>query len=139
MAEIIDFAEIQEARRKARARIPERENLERAVQLMRENLAAVAAELADAPREEQAELLTRVERLAAMIRYGMRMLGLVPLAAEWARGFAVRDIFAARLSSPRKFGISGKWSLTRRARMHSARGFAHRGQGNSISGRRADA
>jgi len=79
MAEIIDFAEIQEARRKARARIPERENLERAVQMMRENLAAVAAELADAPREEQAELVTRVERLAAMIRYGMRMLGdLVP-------------------------------------------------------------
>jgi len=79
MAEIIDFAEIQEARRKARARIPERENLERAVQLMRENLAVVAAELADAPREEQAELLTRIERLAAMIRYGMRMLGdLVP-------------------------------------------------------------
>jgi anti-sigma-K factor RskA len=75
MAEIVDFAEIQEARRKARARIPERENLERAVQIMRENLAAVAAELAEAPREEQAELLTRVERLAAMIRYGMRMLG----------------------------------------------------------------
>ena len=75
MAEIIDFAEIQEARRKARARIPERDNLERAVQIMRENLAAVAAELAEAPRDEQAELLTRVERLAAMIRYGMRMLG----------------------------------------------------------------
>ena len=56
MAEIIDFAEIQEARRKARARIPEREHLERAVQIMRENLAAVAAELAEAPREEQAEL-----------------------------------------------------------------------------------
>jgi anti-sigma-K factor RskA len=74
MAEIIDLAEIQAARRKARARIPERENLERAVQLMRENLAAVAAELADAPRDAQSELLTRVERLAAMIRYGMRML-----------------------------------------------------------------
>ena len=74
MAEIIDFAEIQEARRKARARIPERANLERAVQLMRENLAAVAAQLPDAPRDQQAELLTRVERLAAMIRYGMRML-----------------------------------------------------------------
>jgi len=74
MAEIIDLAEIQAARRKARARIPERESLERAVQLMRENLAAVAAELADAPRDEQAELLTRVERLTAMIRYGMRML-----------------------------------------------------------------
>jgi uncharacterized membrane-anchored protein len=75
MAEIIDFEEIQQARRKARACIPERESLERAVQLMRGNLAAVAAELADAPREDQPELLTRVERLAAMIRYGMRMLG----------------------------------------------------------------
>ncbi len=75
MAEIIDFAELQEARRKARARVPERENLERAVQLMRENLAVVAAELADAPREKQAaEFLTRIERLASMIRYGMRML-----------------------------------------------------------------
>ena len=77
MAEIIDFAEIQEARRKARVRGPERENLERAAQLMRENLAAVAAELADAvaPRGEQGELLTRVERLAALIRYAMQMLG----------------------------------------------------------------
>jgi hypothetical protein len=75
MAEIIKLAERQEARRKARARGPERENLERAVQLMRENLASVAAELAAAPSTEQAELLTRVERLAAMIRYGMRMLG----------------------------------------------------------------
>jgi hypothetical protein len=77
MAEIIDFAEIHEARRKARARVPERENLERAVQVMRENLAAVAAQLVDAPREEQAELLTRIERLASMNRYGMRML-LIP-------------------------------------------------------------
>ena len=47
MAEIIDFAEIQEARRKARARIPERENLERAVQVMRENLAAEDVTLDD--------------------------------------------------------------------------------------------
>jgi hypothetical protein len=75
VAEIIKFAEIQEARRRASARGPERENLERAVQLMRENLAAVASALVDAPRAEQAELITRVERLAAMIRYGMRMLG----------------------------------------------------------------
>jgi hypothetical protein len=75
MAEIIKFAEIQEARRRARARGPERENLERALQVIRENLAAVAAELAHAPRVEQAELITRVERLVAMIRYGMRMLG----------------------------------------------------------------
>ena len=75
MAEIIKFAEIQEARRIARARRPERENLERAVQVMRENLAAVAAEIVDAPHAEQAELIARVERLAALIRYGMRMLG----------------------------------------------------------------
>ncbi len=75
MAEIIDFAEIQEARRKARVQAPERENLARAVQLMRENLAAVAAELADAPHAAQGELLTRVERLVALIRYGMRTLG----------------------------------------------------------------
>jgi hypothetical protein len=74
MAEIIDLAEIQAQRRKARARIPERESLERAVQLMRENLAAAAAEMVDAPRDAQEELLTRVQRLAAMIRYGMRML-----------------------------------------------------------------
>jgi hypothetical protein len=85
MAEIIDFAEIQEARRKARARVPERENLERAVQLMRENLAAVAVEMAAAPHDQQAELLTRVERLAAMIRYGMRMLG-EPPDARWTAG-----------------------------------------------------
>jgi hypothetical protein len=75
MAKIIKFAEIQEARRIARARGPERENLERALQVIRENLAAVAAALAHAPRVEQAELITRVERLVAMIRYGMRMLG----------------------------------------------------------------
>jgi hypothetical protein len=75
MAEIINFAEIQEARRRARARGPERENLERAIQVMRENLAAVAAALVDAPHAEQAELITRIERLAALIRYGMRMLG----------------------------------------------------------------
>jgi hypothetical protein len=90
MAEIIDFAEIREARRKARAGIPERESLERAVQLMRTNLAAVAAELADAPRGEQAELLTRIERLAAMIRYGMRMLG-DPNDARLEGPFSIRS------------------------------------------------
>lgn len=85
MAEIIDFAEIQKARR-SRARGPQRESLERAVQLMRENLAAVAAELVDAPREQQAELLTRVERLAALIRYGMRMLGELPVVPSPVAG-----------------------------------------------------
>jgi hypothetical protein len=86
MAEIINLAEIQEARRKARSRGPERENLERAVQLMRESLAAASAELAVAPRIEQAELFTRVERLVAMIRYGMRMLGETPDSGSRASG-----------------------------------------------------
>jgi len=84
MAEIINLAEIQEARRKARARGPERENLERALELMRENLAAVAAELVHAPQVEHAELITRIERLVAMIRYGMRMLGETPDAGSRA-------------------------------------------------------
>ncbi len=73
MAEIISFAEIQRARRRARA--PERPSLERALQILRENLANAARMLADAPPAEQPELLRRVENLTAMIRYGMRMLG----------------------------------------------------------------
>ncbi|HYB90566.1 MAG TPA: hypothetical protein VEC38_05940 [Candidatus Binataceae bacterium] len=75
MAEIIDFAEIQAARRRVRARTPERASLERAIELMKANLAAAANQLVTAPPQEQAELLTRIERLAAMVRYGMRMLG----------------------------------------------------------------
>ena len=80
MAEIIDFAEIQAARRRVRARSPERDSLERAIEIMKANLAAVANLLVTAPREEQTELLTRIERLAAMVRYGMRMLGDAPEA-----------------------------------------------------------
>ncbi|MGH7814180.1 MAG: hypothetical protein ACREQI_09285 [Candidatus Binataceae bacterium] len=75
MAEIIDFAEIQAARRRSGAHALERRHLECAVQILRENLAVAAALLAYAPAPEREELLTRVERLAAMIRYGMRMLG----------------------------------------------------------------
>jgi hypothetical protein len=86
MAEIINLAEIQEARRKARGRGPERENLERALELMRENLAAVAADLVHAPQVEHAELITRIERLLAMIRYGMRMLGETPDSGSRASG-----------------------------------------------------
>ena len=73
MAEIISFAEIQRARR--RARPPERESLERALQVLRDNLAAAAQMLAEAPRAEQPELLRRVERLTSLVRYAMRMLG----------------------------------------------------------------
>jgi hypothetical protein len=73
MAEIIYLREIQAERR--RGRIAQRESLERAVQLLRENLADIAAQLAVAPAAEQSELLDRVEKLAALIRYGRRMLG----------------------------------------------------------------
>lgn len=80
MAEIISFAEIQRARRRARA--PERPSLERALEILRENLANAARMLADAPAAEQPELLARVENLAAMVRYGMRMLGTDPSFEE---------------------------------------------------------
>src|SRR6266481_4146234 len=74
MAEIINLAEIQEARRKARARGPERENLERALGLMRENLAAIAAELVNAPQVEHGELIMRIERLLAAPEKGRAAL-----------------------------------------------------------------
>ena len=75
MAEIIDFAEIQAQRRKNRSREPRREHLVRAVRILTANLAATANMLIDAPPADQDELLSRVERLSAMIRYGMGMLG----------------------------------------------------------------
>ncbi len=86
MAEIIYLREIRAERR--RGRVADRENLERAVQLLMENLADVAAQLAAAPAAEQAELLDRVEKLTALIRYGRRMLGEepdAPLSERWAK------------------------------------------------------
>ncbi len=73
MAEIIDLAEVRAERRRSAA--PAHEDLVRAVEVLKASLAVTAQALADAPREEEAELLTRVERLAAMIRFGLRMLG----------------------------------------------------------------
>ena len=76
MGEVIRLQEIDRERRRSRARVAERAHLERAVAVLRENLAAAAMALRDAPASQaQAELLGRVERFAAMIRYGMRMLG----------------------------------------------------------------
>jgi hypothetical protein len=42
---------------------------------MRENLAWAAERLQTAPIEEQLELLDRIEKLTATIRYGVQMLG----------------------------------------------------------------
>ena len=75
MAEIIQLREFQAQRDRAQRRFCEHQNLERAVAIMRENLAAVAQRLKDAPASEQPELLDRVENLAAMIRYSIRLLG----------------------------------------------------------------
>jgi hypothetical protein len=74
MAEIIQLWEFQQARRRVERRHDEQQSLERALQLMRDNLATVADDLREAPVAEQAELLNRIEQLTAMIRYGMRML-----------------------------------------------------------------
>ena len=78
MAQIIRFSEIQAARQRGERQARDRESLERAVVLLKESLAAAAESLRDAEGAEQAELLERVERLAAMVRYGLRMLGEIP-------------------------------------------------------------
>lgn len=75
MGELIHLQEVDRARRRSRARSAERVHLERAVAILRENLASTAEALRDAPCGEQAELLGQVEKLAAMVRYGLRMLG----------------------------------------------------------------
>ena len=74
MAEIIQLWGFQQARRRVERRHDEQQSLERALDLMRDNLAAVAVELRKAPIAEQAELLNRIDHLTAMIRYAMRML-----------------------------------------------------------------
>lgn len=75
MGEVIRLQEVDRARRRSRARVAERVHLEHAVAILKENLAAAADALRDAPSAEQATLLSQVEKLAAMVRYGLRMLG----------------------------------------------------------------
>jgi hypothetical protein len=79
MGEVIKLEEIDRERRHSRARVAERAHLERAVGLLKENLVAAAEALREAPQTPaQSELLVRIERFAAMIRYGLRMLGEAP-------------------------------------------------------------
>ncbi len=78
MAEIIQLREIQAARERTQRRLYEHRSLERAVALVRRSLAAAAERLEQAPASEQEELLERIEKLAAVIRYGMRLLGQMP-------------------------------------------------------------
>jgi hypothetical protein len=81
MAEIINLHEFQFERRRAQRRRRAEEHradyrsLVRAVEILKDNLAATAAELRDAPPAVQDELLERVERLTAMVRYAIAMVG----------------------------------------------------------------
>ena len=75
MAQIIDFAELRGAREAQRSAGEERRALEEAVETIRLNLAFVVDRLKDADLEERGELLNRMEKLAAMLRYGMLLLG----------------------------------------------------------------
>ncbi|MGH7949338.1 MAG: hypothetical protein ACREQF_08950 [Candidatus Binataceae bacterium] len=75
MARIIDFAEVRAQRDRARTRAPDHAQLEQAVAVLRQSLANTAARLADAPTDARPELVRRVERLVALVKYGMRMLG----------------------------------------------------------------
>ena len=75
VAEIIQLRELQAARERSQRRIVEHRNLERAVDMIRKSLAAAAERLESAPVSEQEELLDRIEKLAAMVRYGIHLLG----------------------------------------------------------------
>jgi hypothetical protein len=74
MAEIIQLRELAAARERSRRRLSHQRDLEGALAVMRDNLAAVAMRLTTAAPAEQPELLSRIEQITAMIRYGMRML-----------------------------------------------------------------
>jgi hypothetical protein len=74
MGEVIQIRDLQAARERAHQRAGDRQTIERALVLMRENLAWAAEQLRTAPADAHGELLDRIEKLAATIRYGMRML-----------------------------------------------------------------
>lgn len=78
MAEIIQLREVQAARERTQRRLCEHRSLERAVTIVRRSLASAAERLERAPMAEQEELLDRIEKLAGVIRYGMRLLGQIP-------------------------------------------------------------
>ncbi len=75
MAEVIHIREFLRQRARSRARVRDLESLGRAVEILKHNLRDVAQELVEAPAAEQTEILERAERLVAMIRYGLRMMG----------------------------------------------------------------
>ncbi|MBV8453090.1 MAG: hypothetical protein JOZ29_12590 [Deltaproteobacteria bacterium] len=75
MGDVIQIRDLQAARERAHRRACDHQSIERALGLMRENLAWAAEQLRRAPIDAHPELLDRIEKLAEMIRYGMMMLG----------------------------------------------------------------
>jgi hypothetical protein len=75
MGEIIQIRDLQAARERAQRRACDHQSIERALELMRENLAWVVERLRTAPIDAHPELLDRIDKLTATIRYGMLMLG----------------------------------------------------------------
>jgi hypothetical protein len=78
MAEVIHIREFLRQRGIAQNRARDRESLGRAIEILKQNLHAVAFELLEASPSEQPELIDRAGRLVAMIQYGLRMLGAPP-------------------------------------------------------------
>jgi hypothetical protein len=74
MGEIIQIRDLQAARERAHRRASDYQSIERALGLMRDNLAWAAEQLRTAQSDTHAELLDRIEKLTATIRYGMLML-----------------------------------------------------------------
>jgi hypothetical protein len=74
MADIIDFAEVRGSRQAQREALDERRSLEIAVETIRVNLASVVERLKDAKPRERVELLSRLEKLSAILRYGILLL-----------------------------------------------------------------
>ena len=81
MGEVIQIREAIHLREKlreraiARSRASDHRSLERAVEILKQNLHATTEEIIDAPASSQGELLERAERFVSLIRYGLRMLG----------------------------------------------------------------
>ena len=75
MGELIHIREKALRRDIAKSHARDRESLQRAVDLIKQNLHATAVEIVDAPAHAQTDLLDRAEKFIALIRYGMRMLG----------------------------------------------------------------
>lgn len=75
MGEVIQIRDIQAARERAHRRAIDHQSIERALTLMRQSLLLAADQLRTAPMDRHAELLERIEKLAAAIRYGILMIG----------------------------------------------------------------